>query len=227
MVSGRIRKVLIANRGEISVRIGRTLHALGLESVAVHHAEEAGSLATREADEAVELFGATPVAAHLDAQQLIDTALRTGADAIHPGYGFLSENAAFADRVTAAGLTFIGPPASVIRLMGDKVASRDFVRAHGFPVAPSAYPEDGEADFAERAAAIGFPLLVKAAAGGGGKGMHIVRAADELHDRLRLAQSEAARYFGDGRVYCERYIERPRHIEVQVLADSHGACVHL
>jgi propionyl-CoA carboxylase alpha chain/3-methylcrotonyl-CoA carboxylase alpha subunit/acetyl-CoA/propionyl-CoA carboxylase biotin carboxyl carrier protein len=223
----RIRKVLIANRGEISVRIGRTLRALGLDSVAVHHAEEAGSLAVREADEAVELFGATPVAAHLDAEQLIDAALRTGADAIHPGYGFLSENAAFADRVAAAGLTFIGPPAAVIRLMGDKVASRDFVRAHGFPVAPSAYMEDGAADFAARAAAIGFPLLVKAAAGGGGKGMHIVREAAELQDRLRLAQSEAARYFGDGRVYCERYIERPRHIEVQVLADSHGACVHL
>jgi acetyl/propionyl-CoA carboxylase alpha subunit len=227
MAPRRIRKVLIANRGEISVRIGRTLHALGLESVAVHHAEEAASLAVREADAAVELFGATPVAAHLDAEQLIDAALRTGADAIHPGYGFLSENAAFADRVVEAGLTFIGPPAGVIRLMGDKVASRDFVHAHGFPVAPSAYLEDGEEDFAARAAAIGFPLLVKAAAGGGGKGMHIVREAGELQDRLRLAQSEAARYFGDGRVYCERYIERPRHIEVQVLGDAHGSCVHL
>ena len=225
MAEQRIRKVLIANRGEISVRIGRTLRALGLESVAVHHAEEAGSLATREADEAVELFGATPVAAHLDGAQLIDAAVRTGADAIHPGYGFLSENAGFAECVAAAGLTFIGPPAPVIRLMGDKVASRDFVRAHGFPVAPSAYPEDS--DFIERAAAIGFPLLVKAAAGGGGKGMQIVREAGELKDRLSLAQSEAARYFGDGRVYCERYIERPRHIEVQVLADAHGSCVHL
>jgi propionyl-CoA carboxylase alpha chain/3-methylcrotonyl-CoA carboxylase alpha subunit/acetyl-CoA/propionyl-CoA carboxylase biotin carboxyl carrier protein len=227
MATPRIRKVLIANRGEISVRIGRTLRALGLGCVAVHHADEAASLAVREADEAVELFGATPVAAHLDAQQIIEAASRSGADAIHPGYGFLSENADFAASVAEAGLVFIGPPPAVIRLMGDKVASRNFVRDHGFPVAPSATPGTGETDFLQRAAAIGFPLLVKAAAGGGGKGMHIVRTPADLPDRLRLAQSEAARYFGDGRVYCERYIERPRHIEVQVLADAHGGCVHL
>jgi acetyl-CoA/propionyl-CoA carboxylase biotin carboxyl carrier protein len=222
-----LRKILIANRGEISVRIGRTLKSLGRRSIAVFHAEERDSLAAREADEAVELFGASPVAAYLDAAQIIETALRSGADAIHPGYGFLSENAAFAEQVAAAGLTFIGPPPQAIRLMGDKIGSREFVRAHGFPIAPSAAEADDPSSFHERAAAIGFPLLVKASAGGGGKGMHIVRNAQELPQRLAMARSEAARYFGDGRVYCERYIERPRHIEVQILADAHGNCVHL
>src|SRR5258708_27699125 len=162
MTTRALRKILIANGGEISVRIGRTLKALGRSSIAVFHAEERDSLAVREADAAVELFGATPVAAYLDAAQIIEAALRAGADAIHPGYGFLSENAGFAEQVAAAGLTFIGPPPALIRLMGDKVGSREFARRHGFPIAPSAVAEDDPATFLARPAALGLPLLVKA-----------------------------------------------------------------
>ena len=225
--SRRLRRVLVANRGEIAVRITRTLRALGIASVVVYHADEADGPAIREADEAYELTGETPVAAYLDGAQIVAIARRCAADAIHPGYGFLSENAAFAEAVRDAGLAFIGPSAQAIRLMGDKVGSREFVRRHGFPVAPSAYEEDDPASFAERAAAIGFPLLVKASAGGGGKGMHVARDRVELAERIETARREAARYFGDGRLYCERYIERPRHIEVQVIGDEHGRLVHL
>jgi acetyl-CoA/propionyl-CoA carboxylase biotin carboxyl carrier protein len=220
-------RVLVANRGEIAVRITRTLRTLGIAAAVVYHADEASSLAVREADEAHEVAGETPVAAYLDAAQIISIARRCGADAIHPGFGFLSENAAFAEAVRAAGLAFIGPSAPAIRLMGDKVGSREFVRRHGFPVAPSAYEEDDPPSFADRAAAIGFPLLVKASAGGGGKGMHVVRSGAELAECIATARREAMRYFGDGRLYCERYIERPRHIEVQVLGDEHGNLVHL
>ncbi len=222
-----VTKVLIANRGEIAVRILRTLRALAIPSVVVFHAEEREGLAVREADEAVELFGETPVAAYLDGPQIIQAALTSGADAIHPGYGFLSERTPFAEAVAAAGLTFIGPDPKVIRLMGDKLESRGFVQRHGFPVAPSAAEEDDPASFLERSRAVGFPLLVKASAGGGGKGMQIVRDPADLAARIATAKSEAKRYFGDDRVYCERYIEQPRHIEVQILADRHGTCLHL
>ena len=225
--AGAFRRVLVANRGEIAVRITRSLRAMGIAAAVVHHADEAAGLAVREADEAYEVTGETPVAAYLDAEQIVGIARRIGAEAIHPGFGFLSENAAFAEAVRAAGLAFIGPSSAAIRLMGDKVGSREFVRRHGFPVAPSAYEEDDPATFAERAAAAGFPLLVKASAGGGGKGMHVVRSVAELGERIDTARREATRYFGDGRVYCERYVERPRHIEVQVLGDEHGNLVHL
>jgi propionyl-CoA carboxylase alpha chain/3-methylcrotonyl-CoA carboxylase alpha subunit/acetyl-CoA/propionyl-CoA carboxylase biotin carboxyl carrier protein len=221
------RRVLIANRGEIAVRIARSLRALGVVATVVYHADEATSLAVREADEAYEITGETPVAAYLDAEQLVAIARRAGADAIHPGFGFLSENAAFAARAREAGLEFIGPSADAIRLMGDKIGARAFVRRHGFPVAPSADEDDDPASFAARAAAIGFPLLVKAAAGGGGKGMQIARDPAGLAERIATARREATRYFGDGRLYCERYVERPRHIEVQVLGDEHGNLVHL
>jgi acetyl-CoA/propionyl-CoA carboxylase, biotin carboxylase, biotin carboxyl carrier protein len=227
MTTGRLSRVLIANRGEIAVRIINTLRTLRVGSVVVYHDDERDSLAVREADAAVEILGATPVAAYLDGAQIIQAALRAGADAIHPGYGFLSENADFAEAVAAAGLVFIGPRPDTIRLMGDKLASRDFVETHGFPVAPSASEGDDPATFLERAAAVGFPLLVKASAGGGGKAMHIVRSAEDLEARVNTARSEAQRYFGDGRVYCERYIDEPRHIEVQVLADAYGNCIHL
>lgn len=227
MKAGHISRVLIANRGEIAVRIIQTLRTLRIGSVVAYHEDEGDSLAVREADAAVQIIGESPVAAFLDGPQIIDAALRAGADAVHPGYGFLSENAAFAEAVIAAGLTFIGPKPETIRLMGDKLASRAFVERHGFPVAPSVSEEDDPENFLVRAAAIGFPLLVKASAGGGGKGMHIVRDAGELESRVNTARSEAQRYFGDGRVYCERYIEQPRHIEVQVLADGHGDCIHL
>jgi propionyl-CoA carboxylase alpha chain/3-methylcrotonyl-CoA carboxylase alpha subunit/acetyl-CoA/propionyl-CoA carboxylase biotin carboxyl carrier protein len=221
------RKVLIANRGEIACRIQRTLRSLGIGSIAIFHAAEASARHARTADEAIEILGETPVAAHLDSKQIIEAALRAGADAIHPGYGFLSENARFARAVTDAGLVFIGPDAETISLMGDKISARDFARASGVTVAPSAALTGGVDEFRAAAEAIGFPLLVKAAAGGGGKGMSIVRSADQLADAARNAASEAQRYFGDGRIYAETYVERPRHIEVQVVGDGEGRAIHL
>ncbi len=220
-------KVLVANRGEIAVRVLRTLAEMGIASVAVHHAAERQAKHVTLADEAVEITGATPIAAHLDAEQIIRAALSVGAEAIHPGYGFLSENAGFARAVIEAGLTFIGPSPETIRLMGDKISAIEFARSHGVPVAPSVMPTGDMAAFLAQAQAIGFPLLIKAAAGGGGKGMSIVGAADELGEAARIASSEASRYFGDGRIYAERYVERPRHIEVQVLGDGAGEAIHL
>ena len=221
------QKVLVANRGEIACRVMRTLAEMGIASVAIHHRVEARAKHVRMADEAVEITGDTPVAAHLDIDQIIAAAQRVGADAIHPGYGFLSENARFAAAVAAAGITFIGPDAETISLMGDKISARNFAEANGVPVAPSVMPTGDLDAFITQAEAIGFPLLIKAAAGGGGKGMSIVRAAGELREAARLASSEAQRYFGDGRVYAETYVERPRHIEVQVLGDGKGRAIHL
>ena len=171
------RRVLIANRGEIALRIVRTVQALGLEAVVVYHAADAAAPGVLAADRAIEITGPTPVAAYLDGAQIIAAARASGAGAIHPGYGFLSENAGFARQVADAGLVFVGPGADAIELMGDKVRARDFVAARGFPVAPSAIEDDDPVTFTERARAIGFPLLIKPAAGGGGKGMRIVREA--------------------------------------------------
>jgi len=221
------KRALIANRGEIALRILRTTKALGLEAVVVYHAADAGTPAVAAADRATEITGASPIAAYLDGAQIIAAARAAGAGAIHPGYGFLSENAHFARQVADAGLIFVGPTAEAIELMGDKVRARAFVAARGFPVAPSAIEDDGPKTFVERARAVGFPLLIKPAAGGGGKGMRIVREAAMLEDEIVRARSEGTRYFGDGRLYVERYIERPRHIEVQVLGDAHGNVVHL
>ena len=221
------KRVLIANRGEIALRILRTTKALGLEAVVVYHAADAGTPAVAPADRATEITGASPIAAYLDRAQIIAAARAAGAGAIHPGYGFLSENAHFARQVADAGLIFVGPTAEAIELMGDKVRARAFVAARGFPVAPSAIEDDDPKTFVERARAVGFPLLIKLAAGGGGKGMRIVREAAMLEDEIVRARSEGTRYFGDGRLYVERYIERPRHIEVQVLGDAHGNVVHL
>ena len=220
-------KVLIANRGEIACRIARTLRERGIGVVAVHHALERHAAHVRAADEAVELVGDTPVAAHLDIKQIVSAALATGAQAIHPGYGFLSENARFAAAVKEAGLVFIGPDPETIRLMGDKISARNFASAQGVPVAPSVMPTGDLEAFRAEATAIGFPLLIKAAAGGGGKGMSIVRSAADLAEAVRMAASEAQRYFGDGRIYAETYVERPRHIEVQVAGDGEGRAIHL
>jgi acetyl-CoA/propionyl-CoA carboxylase, biotin carboxylase, biotin carboxyl carrier protein len=220
-------RVLIANRGEIALRILRTVKALGLEAIVVYHAADAAAPAVIAADRAIEISGATPVAAYLDGPQIVAAARDSGAGAIHPGYGFLSENAHFARQVAEAGLIFIGPTADAIELMGDKVRARAFVAARGFPVAPSAIEDDDPATFSARARAVGFPLLIKPAAGGGGKGMRIVREAAALDEEIVRARSEGTRYFGDGRLYVERYVERPRHIEVQVLGDAHGNVVHL
>ncbi len=219
--------VLVANRGEIACRIIRTLKAQGIASVAVYHHEDRNAPHVALADRAVELTGAVPVQAYLDAAQIIAAAQATGAQALHPGYGFLSENAGFAEAVAAAGIVFIGPDAEVIRLMGDKIRSRRFAAEHGVPIAPSVIlGDDLEAAMAQ-AREIGFPLLIKASAGGGGKGMKIVRAEADLADSITTATAEAKRYFGDGRVYAERLIERPRHIEVQVLGDGEGRVLHL
>ncbi|MBX9651755.1 MAG: ATP-grasp domain-containing protein [Xanthobacteraceae bacterium] len=221
------RKVLVANRGEIAVRVMRTLRAMNILSVAICHRVERDAVHARFADEAYEIKGETPVAAHLDADAIIAVARDCGADAIHPGYGFLSENATFARKVVAAGMTFIGPDADTIDLMGDKISARNFAAKHDVPVAPSVQAQDDMSGFVRAASEIGFPLLIKAAAGGGGKGMSVVRDASELSERARIASSEAQRYFGDGRIYAETYVDRPRHIEVQVLGDGKGGAIHL
>ena len=219
--------VLVANRGEIAVRILRSIHAAGLRGVVVYHAADRLSPAVAAADVAVEISGETPVAAYLDGAQIIQAACESGAGAIHPGYGFLSENAPFARAVAEAGLIFVGPTPEQIELMGDKVRARAFVEKAGFPVAPSAIEDDDPATFVERAREVPFPILIKPAAGGGGKGMRVVRDPADLQGEIERARSEGQRYFGDGRLYVERYIENPRHIEVQILGDSHGNVVHL
>ncbi len=219
--------VLVANRGEIAARILRTVKALGLKGVIVYHQADRNTPAITLADTAVEIMGDTPVAAYLDADQILAAAKSSGAGAIHPGYGFLSENASFCQAVTDAGIAFVGPTPEQIDLMGDKVRARAFVEKHGFPVAPSAIEDDDPATFLERAKALPLPLLIKPAAGGGGKGMRVVREAGQLEEEIERARSEGLRYFGDGRLYVEKFIENPRHIEVQVLGDAHGNVVHL
>jgi len=221
------KSVLVANRGEIALRVLRTVRACGLKAVIVHHAVDRNTPAVHAADQAIEIFSSTPVAAYLDGEQIIAAARHGGAAAIHPGYGFLSENAGFARAVEAAGLIFTGPRPEQIELMGDKVRARKFVQQAGFPVAPSAIEDDDPKNFAERARAVGAPLLIKPSAGGGGKGMRIVRDLNNLDSEIERARSEGKRYFGDGRLYVERFIENPRHVEVQVLGDTHGNVVHL
>jgi acetyl-CoA/propionyl-CoA carboxylase, biotin carboxylase, biotin carboxyl carrier protein len=225
--AGVFGTVLVANRGEIARRVVRSVQARGLKAVVVFHRADAGSPAVRQADAAVEITGPTPVAAYLDATQILAIAQAHASCAIHPGYGFLSENSDFARACRAAGVTFIGPSPEVIDLMGDKVCARAFVRQHNFPVAPSAIEDDDPRTFVQRARSVGFPLLIKPAAGGGGKGMRIVRDRAQLEPEIERARSEGQRYFGDGRLYVERFIENPRHIEVQVLGDRHGNFVHL
>ncbi|WP_338424603.1 acetyl-CoA carboxylase biotin carboxylase subunit [Sphingopyxis kveilinensis] len=219
--------VLVANRGEIALRILRTVRDLGLKGAAVYHAVDRETPAVRAADIAIEIEGETPVAAYLDGAQIVEKARAAGIGAIHPGYGFLSENAGFARAVAEADMVFVGPTPDAIELMGDKVRARRFVAQRGFPVAPSAIEDDEPASFAERARAVDVPLLIKPAAGGGGKGMRIVRDLAVLDEELARARSEGERYFGDGRLYVERYVERPHHIEVQILGDAHGNVVHL
>lgn len=219
--------VLITNRGEIAARIIRTARERGLRTCLVCHEEDRGTLAASLADEIAMIDGPSPVAAYLDGGQILAKAKDMGTQAVHPGYGFLSENAGFAAAVETAGMIWIGPAPETIDLMGDKVRARNFVAARGFPVAPSAIEDDDPATFAERARAVGAPLLLKPSAGGGGKGMRIVRDLAMLDAEILRARSEGERNFGDGRLFAERYVENPRHIEVQVLGDGRGNVVHL
>jgi acetyl-CoA carboxylase biotin carboxylase subunit len=220
-------RLLIANRGEIALRIIRACHDEGIEAVAVYSAADRGSPYVRAADHAVAIGPAPAVESYLVIEKLLDAAVASGADAIHPGYGFLAERAPFAEAVERAGLVFVGPPASAIRVMGDKTEARRRMRAAGVPIVPggSAPVEDVRAA-AELAESIGYPVMVKAAAGGGGKGMRVVRSAGELAGALETAASEAKKAFGDPAVYLEKYIVRPRHVEIQVLADA-DRTIHL
>jgi acetyl/propionyl-CoA carboxylase alpha subunit len=220
------RKVLVANRGEIACRVASTLREMGIVPVAVYSEADRGSLHTREMDEAVEIGPAEPRASYLDIGAIVEAARRTACEAVHPGYGFLSENAAFAEAVEAAGLTFIGPTPMQIRAMGDKRAARELAVAAGVPVVPGGEGADAAALAAE-ARRIGYPVLVKAALGGGGKGMRVVEDEGQLHEALESARRVAASAFGDAAVYLEKRVLRARHIEVQVLGDGRGDAIHL
>jgi len=220
--------VLVANRGEIAVRVIRTLRALGIGSVAVYSDADAGARHVREADVAVRLGPAPAADSYLNIGAIVAAARQTGAQAVHPGYGFLAENAAFARACAAVGLTFIGPPPAAIEAMGDKIRAKATVAAAGVPVVPGAGdPSMTERDLVAAAPGIGFPLLIKPSAGGGGKGMRLVRAGHELAGAIAGARREATAAFGDGTLLLERFIECPRHIEIQVFADRHGHTVHL
>jgi acetyl-CoA carboxylase biotin carboxylase subunit len=220
-------KILIANRGEIAVRIIRACKELGIRTVAVYSEADRHALHVRNADEAVLLGGPQPGESYLNIERVIDAAKETGADAIHPGYGFLSENADFAEAVQAAGLTFIGPPPSAIRAMGDKAESKVRMEKAGLPTIPGAQDLDSDADFEQAARSMGYPVLVKASAGGGGKGMRIVTQPGDLKQELEAARRVALSAFGDERLLLEKYIQSARHIEFQVFGDQHGNLVHL
>jgi acetyl-CoA carboxylase biotin carboxylase subunit len=223
-----IRKILIANRGEIALRVIRTCRELGIDTVAVYSDADRAALHVAAADEAYRLGPAPATESYLRGDVILEVARRSGADAIHPGYGFLSENAGFVDACTAAGVTFIGPPAAAMRALGSKTLARQAADRAGMPRVPGSVT--GLKDVAEAkavAAGIGYPVMLKAAAGGGGKGMRAVHAESELAGAFTAAASEAERSFGSGEVYLEKLIERPRHIEIQVLADEHGSCLYL
>ncbi|HET6642021.1 MAG TPA: biotin carboxylase N-terminal domain-containing protein [Gaiellaceae bacterium] len=205
-----IEKLLVANRGEIALRVFRTCRELGIGTVAVAAPDDLGSLHARSADETVE------ITSYLHSEEHIRAAKETGADAIHPGYGFLAENPEFAAAVEAAGLAFVGPTAEALRLGGDKLEAKRIAEEAGVPVVPTGDPDE-----------IGYPVIAKAAAGGGGRGMRVIRDAGEMDDALAAARREAKAAFGDDRIFFERYVERPRHVEIQLLADSHGAVVAL
>jgi len=224
----RIAKVLVANRGEIAVRVIRACREQSIASVAVFSEADREALHVQMADEAYPIGPPAPNESYLAIDKLVRVAKAAGADAVHPGYGFLAENAAFAEACAVAGLVFIGPPAQAIRSLGDKTAARRIARELGVPTVPGTFePVAGEAAVRAAALEIGYPLMIKASMGGGGKGMRAVHAESELIAALGLAQSEAAYSFGDGAVYLERLLLEPRHIEVQVLADAHGHVVHL
>jgi acetyl-CoA carboxylase biotin carboxylase subunit len=220
-------KVLIANRGEIALRVIRACKEMGISTVAIHSTADSEAMHVRMADESVCVGPAAAAQSYLNIPAIIAACEITGAEAIHPGYGFLSENAKFADIIAAHGLTFIGPTAEHIRMMGDKITAKQTVKALGIPTVPGSDGEVSDTDAARLAEEIGYPVLIKATAGGGGRGMKVANSADELAFALSTARAEAKAAFGNDTVYMEKYLQKPRHIEIQILADSHGNVVHL
>ena len=222
------RKILVANRGEIAVRVIRTCREMGIRTVAVYSDADRGALHVRMADEAVRLGPAPSRESYLRIDRIIDAAKATGADAIHPGYGFLSEQAPFVEACDAAGITFIGPRPEAIAAMGDKTGARQRMIQAGVPVVPGMDEPESDVNRArEFARSIGFPVMIKAAAGGGGRGMRKVESEEEFDASFAAAQREALAAFGDDRVYVEKFLDKPRHVEIQVFADAHGNCIHL
>jgi acetyl-CoA carboxylase, biotin carboxylase subunit len=223
-----IRKVLVANRGEIAVRIMRSCREMGIRTVAVYSEADRASMHVRYADQAYYIGPAPSVESYLNMDKIIDAAKKSGADAIHPGYGFLSEKAEFSDRCKQEGIIFIGPDSHAIRMMGDKITARKTMMAAGVPVVPGTIDAvKDEEDALKIIKEIGVPVMIKATAGGGGKGMRLVKDSSEILSSLRMAQSEARTAFGDDSVYIEKYIQSPHHIEFQILADKHGNTIHL
>jgi propionyl-CoA carboxylase alpha chain len=222
------KKILIANRGEIACRVIRTARAMGIRTVAVYSEPDADALHVREADEAMAIGPAVSSQSYLNIDRIVEAARATGADAVHPGYGFLSENTRFAEALDKAGIVFIGPPASAIAAMGDKIESKKLAEKAGVNSVPGHLAPLVDAEEARRIARnIGYPVMLKASAGGGGKGMRIARSDQDVEDGFRGASNEARTAFGDDRVFVEKYIEQPRHIEIQVIADAHGNVIHL
>ena len=222
-----IKKVLVANRGEIAVRIIRTLREMGIRSVAVYSEADAGASHVAAADEAC-LIGPAPSAeSYLRIDRILEAADKTGADAVHPGYGFLSENSAFSAAVSGAGLTFIGPCPKAIQALGNKLNSRELALKHGVPVIPAVTEDKDREAFHKAVRKMGYPVLIKAAAGGGGKGMRVVHRDEDLEPFLEMAKRESQKSFSSDQVFVEKYLVRPRHIEFQILADHHGSVIHL
>ena len=223
-----MKKILVANRGEIAIRVMRTAHELGIKTVAVYSTADRNALHTRYAHEAVHIGEAAAKSSYLSIEKIIAACKQTGADAVHPGYGFLSENADFADALAAENIVLIGPSAQSMRLMGNKLSAKEAVKNHNIPMVPGTEGAiDDVAEAKKISAEIGFPILIKAAAGGGGKGMRIVENPQEFEEQMQLAVSEAISAFGDGAVFIEKYIGSPRHIEIQIMGDTHGNIVYL
>ena len=223
-----MKKILVANRGEIALRVMRTCREMGIPTVAVFSDADQAAAHVLEADEAVHIGTADPLESYLNADRIIAAARDTGSDAVHPGYGFLAENAAFAAQCRDEGLTFIGPPAEVIAALGDKTVARRLMKENGVPVIPGMVEIEPDHDrMAQEAEKLGYPVLIKAAGGGGGKGMRVVDSPGEIKESCDAAAREAQAAFGNGAVYLEKYLEQPRHIEFQILADTHGRVIHM